>query len=261
MESEGPDGRVSCPRTGPIGGRMTGAEIILGVSAAGALVVSQFVARFFLPLRVRDETAINDGVRDQETAVDGDRGRGRPGRDRGQGGGVRGSEIAVIAAAPRRPEPQWDAYMPAREHIERFIAWAIVDAQGRVRMVRQTFFEMHQLYLEWCACHYVTPLPDKTWQTVMKAHGQVSTKREPIKCPATGRILRKSSGAPERVTYYTVRPPRPQPVLPGKVPVGEIVEARPVLTKAQREVLRQQAAGNPAQTRKRGQSLPERIAA
>lgn len=235
---------------------MTGAEIILGLSAGGALVVSQFVARFFLPLRGRDVTAMDDGVRDQESAVDGDRGRGRPGRDRGQGGGVRGSEIAVT------PESQWDAFMPAREHVERFIAWAIVDAQGRVRTVRQTFYEMHQLYLEWCACHYVTPLPDKTWQTVMKGHAQVSAKREPIKDPATGRILRKASGAPERVTYYTVRPPRPQSVLPGKVPVGEIVEARPVLTKGQREVLRQQTAGNrPLQTRKLEQPLPKRIAA
>jgi hypothetical protein len=194
------------------------AEITAGI-AGGALMLASLASRlFFLSDRVRDESAINPGdagaesatppgVRDQESAVDADRGPGRPTGVRGQSGAIPGPAAAGRSRSPRGVEPPSDAYMPASEHIARFLAWILTAPDGRQRAVRRPHDVLFSRYLDWSAFHYVEPIPEKTWQTLMKRHRQVQWKREPQKDPATGRILRKPSGAPERVTYYPARCP------------------------------------------------------
>lgn len=220
-------------RKGGNGGRAVLESIVIG--AVASLGTAFFAnRRFFLRSRVRDESAIKQGVRDQESAVGDEPGRGRPGRVHGQVQRVRGEGIAVGASKQRASERQIDCYMPAIEHIERFIAWLVMHPDGRVRPVRDTHDKMFNRYLIWTWGEFVEPLPEKTWQTLMKRHTQVGWKRDPIKDPATGRILRKPSGAPERETYYTVRPPRAEPAMPGKPPVADIVPVRATPTKKQR---------------------------
>lgn len=231
---------------------MLGIEGIIVGAATTLFGATAMRWRFFLSRGVRDESAISRGVRDAESAVCENPGPGRPGRVRGQDAPDHGQATAVMAARAPRSRPTLDAYMPAAEHVERFVSWAIVDHAGRPKRVRKSYAEMYALYLEWSVCHYVVPLPEKTFQTNLAKHEQVARKRDPLKDPATGRILRKPSGAPKRVTNYTINLPRVRPVLPGTVPVGDVVAKRPVETKKQRDAKKAAQLGQP---------LPEVIAA
>lgn len=241
---------------------MLGIEGIIIVGAAGTLLgVALSSGRFFLPRRVRDCAATNEGIRNPESAVCGNPGSGRPGRVRGPGAPDPGRGMSVTTARELRHEPALDAYMPAAEHIERFVSWAVVGPGGRPRKLVKTHEAMFDFYLDWTMSALVVPLPEKTFQTLLAKHEQVARKREPLKDPATGRILRKPSGVPERETRYTINLPRVRPVLPGTVPVCELVPKRPLESKTQRAAKKAAAQHAGPQAGQPGQPLPEEIAA
>lgn len=230
---------------------LVGIEWVI-VGAGGGLLAAHLGSLFFLPPGVRDESAPAPSSPAQSPPAMTVHGRDRPDRVRGPEARVPGLDVmgddgfdAVAdaaepdedAAAPAlyvpAPQPP-DAYMPATEHADHFIRWATTDDEGRVYLQRRRASVLFENYLQWCIRANVVPLPERTWQTAMKQHPRVAAKREPRKCPATGRILRKPSGAPERDTVYTIRPPRAEPALPGKVPVADLVPVREMRPPAKR---------------------------
>lgn len=252
---------------------LDGSVVQIVVGAMGVLAGQHLLARlFFVPPRVRDESAISASKINAESATAVRRGRGIPRRvrdlgapDRGLGSRSDRGSTAVAADATRArgraSEPVLDRFMPAVEHIERFIGWALVPpGASHMRRLRRRHDEAYGMYLEWTVCHHVVPLPERTFQTLLKRHPQVSAKREPLINPATGGYVRKPSGVPERETIYTLSPPRAG-VLPGKPPVADVIPARPVMTKSQREKLKA-AATQPGQPLPAvAEAQPRRIAA
>lgn len=247
------------------------AQIIVG--AVGVLIGQRFIDRlFFVPSRVRDESAMTVSKSGVESTVAEDRGPGRPGRVHGLGGADHGRDPwsdagcqRVGADTTRAAEalkldpnmPARDAYMPAVEHIDRFIVWALTPPPGHhLTRVRLRHDKMAELYADWAMFENVVALPVKTFQTLMKRHPQVLSKRDPIKNPVTGGYVRKASGAPERETYYTISPPRAAPAMPGKPPVADVVPQRPTLTKSQREKLKAESAAATRQPSATEQPLP-----
>ena len=250
---------------------LVGIEWVI-VGAGGGLLAAHLGSLFFLPPGVRDESAPAPASSAQSPPNVTVHGRDRPDRVPGPEARVPGLDVAddggfdavadaaepgenVAAHAPYVPAPQPpdaympapqppDAYMPAPEHADHFIRWATTDDEGRVYLQRRRASVLFENYLQWCIRANVVPLPERTWQTAMKQHPRVAAKREPRKCPATGRILRKPSGAPERDTVYTIRPPRAEPALPGKVPVADLVPVREMRPPAKRHG--KQAAGQAA---------------
>jgi hypothetical protein len=123
-------------------------------------------------------------------------------------------------------------YLPDDEHAQRFIDWLIYDEDGIGHTVVMSDVSMFKKYLLWCQRYSVMPIPEKTLQTAVGRNKLQVKKDRPIKkCPVTGRALYLETGSPDRWTRYTIRAPQK---LPGKVPVGDIVPARVLETKAQR---------------------------
>lgn len=222
---------------------MLGIEGII-VGASGTLAVVSLGPRLFFALcRVRDRTAMKPRVRDGESAMVEGGHDGQPRLDRDQGRGVHGLGNAVGAATtrPAPPSERGICFLPACDHADRFIDWLIYDEDGVGHTVVMSDRSLFAKYLMWCERFSVVPLPEKTLQTLLGKRKQQVVKDRPIKKdPKTGRALYHATGSPDRWTRYTIKPPR-KDVLPGKVPVGDIVEARPMVSNAERAA--QKAAG------------------
>lgn len=123
------------------------------------------------------------------------------------------------------PTIQMGASLHASEFIEFMMADGYEVSFPRERMVQQ--------YRAWAAEFSIVPLPPSIFLAVLAAHPQVERKRVRKK-DRNGRVLRTETDArsPQRERVYVISPPRK---LPGKVPVADLVEARPVATKAQRK--------------------------
>lgn len=204
---------------------------------------------FFVPKGIASESAI--GVRDRvaesamlaqarhsestmrdsdTTAVECDH-RGQPRRVRDQGTRVRGLG-AVMAAnnslmdqrkSTPPPATRSICILPDCEHAPRFVAWLIHDEDGDAHTVTLSDGSLMGHYVVWCERHKVQPLPYKTMLTQVGRLPQVEKDRPIKKCPETGRALYLETGSPDRWTRYTIRPPQK---LPGKVPVGDVVQPR-----------------------------------
>jgi hypothetical protein len=60
-------------------------------------------------------------------------------------------------------------------------------------------------YYAWFAIDFrAFPLPQSLLLAALNGHGGVRKKRDRIKDPKTGRVLKLASGSPERTTYYTI---------------------------------------------------------
>lgn len=207
------------------------AGIIVGATAMLALV-GMAHRLFFDPRRVRDESAVR--VRDravESTVVERVHG-GRPDPDRGRVGRVRGRGVEVGADATRTAPVRGQCFLPAVEHVVRFVDWLIHDEDGVAHKIVKSDAGLFSDYLQWCAKFSVVPLPAKTILTLMGRQPNVAKDRPIRKCPKTGRALYHATGSPDRWTRYTIRPPRK---IPGTVPVTDVVAAQPVKTKKQRD--------------------------
>lgn len=151
-------GGVGRPRTGPIGGTMTGAEVILGLGAAGALGIAALIDRCFFEPRFRVP--------------------GRPGRVRGPAAGVPGlaprsrphaetdrddrAETAPSPVRVREDKPGKVRVSPPRtvqmgvgDQVRSFVAWMLEDF-GTVRLTDK---RVVQNYLRWAEEWNVVPIP------------------------------------------------------------------------------------------------------
>jgi hypothetical protein len=228
---------------GGVGGVIVGGLSALATAALGLYFSAPHAAR------VRDESAIKPGVRDHDSTVVESVQDGRPRPARGQGDPDPGRGIAVENVPVGSPHASYGAvFMDAQFHIEPFLEYLLYDEDGVGHRYVGSDRHLFYAYQQWSTLARVAPIPKKTLETLIgKRKGQVKKDRPIKKDPTTGRCLYHATGSPDRWTRYVISPPRAE-VLPGKVPVADLVPVRTLPPK-------KKSAGLASEP------LPERIAA
>lgn len=127
--------------------------------------------------------------------------------------------------------------MGTGDQVREFVGWMLrelEDAFGPGTHGRWSDAEIWAAYNRWMAhASIMTPVPHSIFLKALAKHPQVSRKRDLV-LDSRGRSIPNPSGrSKKRDTFYTIRPPRKN-VMPGTVPVGELVPKQVVPTKSQR---------------------------
>lgn len=106
------------------------------------------------------------------------------------------------------PAQRGMAILPADEHVDRFIAWAITDEDGITHRVRFRHKQTAANYRMWAERHCVHPLAELVFLSALAKHPQVKKTRDRVKDPQTGRVVILPSGSPMREMQYIITPSR-----------------------------------------------------
>ena len=105
-----------------------------------------------------------------------------------------------------------------------FVNW--MRAMG-VAGCRRSAAEIIDFYGWFCADMRVAPLGEGEFLAALSNHRQVRKKRDRIKCPKTGKVLKLASGTPARTRYYTILDADEVRLPAGVSPAATRAESRP----------------------------------
>jgi len=183
--------------------------------------------------------------------------------DRGNRGPSAASPVPAPGSNPRRvPGPPRSAPRddsPAETPVSimqlgthatavEFVNW--MRAMG-VAGCRRSAAEIIDFYGWFCADMRVAPLGEGEFLAALSNHRQVRKKRDRIKCPKTGKVLKLASGTPARTRYYTILDADEVRLPTGVSPAATRAESRPQTRAEPRAQTR-----TPAQARARVDSRP-----
>lgn len=151
--------------------------------------------------------------------------------------------------------------MGTGDQVREFVIWELAELEalnGARTHGRLNDVEVWNAYRRWIARFDISPvIPRDIFLKVLAKHPQVERKRDLV-LDSRGRSIPNPGGrSKKRDTYYYIRPPRKETVLPGKVPVGELVPKQVVPTKSQRDAERAAKAAQPAASQETEQPLPQ----
>lgn len=92
---------------------------------------------------------------------------------------------------------------------------------------RRSAAEIVDFYRWFCSDLHIAPLGEGEFLAALGNHRQVRKKRDRIKCPKTGKVLKLASGTPARTRYYTVLDADTVRLPTGVAPAAPRAESRP----------------------------------
>lgn len=106
-------------------------------------------------------------------------------------------------AAGGSDDPIFRMSMNSHAHAVEFVMWM----RGHGFTGRYSTAEIVEFYGDWFVYDLrVHPLDVQTFLTALgRLHSSVRKKRDRVKCPRTGKVLRLASGTPVRAYYYTIK--------------------------------------------------------
>lgn len=140
-------------------------------------------------------------------------------------GGVPGTARSGPRDTSRAETPVSIVHLGTHATAVEFVGW--MRAMG-FSGCRRSAAEMADFYRWFCADMHVAPLGEGEFLAALSnLYGQVRKKRDSIKCPTTGKVLRLASGAPQRTRYYTILHADEVRLPTGVAPAVTRAESRP----------------------------------
>lgn len=122
----------------------------------------------------------------------------RPDRPSPGSGATRVPVTGMVATGSY--DPVYRMTMNNHTHLVEFIAWM----RDHGFAGRYSAAQIGDYYDWFTRDIRAFPIPVATLLTALNKHPGVKKKRDRIKCPRTGKVLKLASGTPQRTTYYTI---------------------------------------------------------
>lgn len=137
----------------------------------------------------------------------------------------------AVGPSPRAGEQVYRQQWGTHAHLVEFVGW--MRYWGYVS--RYSAAEIFEYYLWFASDVSVEPIGKAVLLAGLADYPGIKKKRDRIKCPRTGKVLKLASGTPQRTRYYTIgeAPAKQGSAMAGRVPSG--VRAAPEKHRAQGE--------------------------
>lgn len=106
----------------------------------------------------------------------------------------------AVGPSPRDGERAFRQQWGTHAHLVEFVGW--MRYWGYVS--RYSAAEIFEYYLWFSSDVNVEPIGEATFLAALAKYPGIKKKRDRIKCPKTGKVLKLASGTPQRTRYYTI---------------------------------------------------------